>query len=111
MPLSKYLNEVRKDPYFLLIFLGAAIWYVGLLFGIFGYLGITLGFTLTCFATTAYALKRPTDLAWPGVLVGAIVHFIGLWALTLIPIIGPAVYVLGHVLLLFFAVPLALRRE
>ena len=111
MSISKYLDEVRKDPYFLLILFGGIIWYIALLLGIFGYLGITLGFTLTCFATTAYALKRPIELAWPGLLVGVIVHFIGLLILGLIPFIGPAIYVLGHILILFFAVPLAIRRD
>ena len=111
MPISKYLDEVRKDPYFFLILIGGVIWYIALLLGVLGYLGVTLGFTLTCFATTAYALKRPTELAWPGLVVGVIVHFIGLLILGLIPFIGPAIYVLGHILILFFAVPLAIRRD
>ena len=111
MLIGKYLNEIRADPYFFLILLGAVVWYIGLLIPFLGTPAVTLGFTLTCFATTAYALKRPTELALPGVIVGIIIHFIGLWAIGIIPIIGPGVYVLGHVLILFFAVPLAIRRE
>ena len=110
MPIRKYLTEIRADPYFFLIFLGSAIWYIGLLIPFLGTPGVTFGFTLTCFATTAFALKRPTDNAWPGVIIGAVVHFIGIWTISLIPFVGPAIYVLGHVLILFFAVPLALRR-
>ena len=81
MLIGKYLNEIMADPYFHLILLGAVVWYIGLLMSFLGTPAVTLGFTLTCFATTAYALKRPTDLAWPGVVVGVIIHFIGLWAI------------------------------
>jgi uncharacterized protein YacL len=91
-------DEVIRDPNFLAILLGAAIWLVGAYLPLIGPLFVTAGFAVTVFATA-------------GLLIGGLIYLIGLY-LPWVPLVGllaPLVQVTGAVLILFFAIPIALR--
>ncbi|TFF91960.1 hypothetical protein EU545_02465 [Candidatus Thorarchaeota archaeon] len=103
------LSEIASDPSFLMILAGAAIWYIGFYMLFIGPLFTTTGFALVCFASATTALKRPVTTAWPGMLLGGLVMVVGSY-LTWIFIIGPMIYVAGAVMVIFFAIPLAVQR-
>ena len=106
---SNFLRDLTKDPNLFGILIGAALWIVGLymytLIQIIGVVLNTIGFTLTCFATAASALKRPVNQAWIGVLFGAVLYLLG----PFIPLLNNIIFVAGAVMILFFAIPLALQ--
>ncbi|MFX1367302.1 MAG: hypothetical protein ACFFAY_01705 [Promethearchaeota archaeon] len=101
-------KELAKDPNFILIVIGAVVWFVSPYIPLIGPLFFTAGFVITCLATAASALKRPATMTWPGLILGAIIHLIGQY-LSFIPVLGNALIVLGAVLILFSVVPLALQ--
>ena len=103
------LEEIASDPNFLLILFGAIIWFLGSYVGIFGGLFLTTGFALVCFAAAITSLSRPVALAWPGLLFGGLLQVIGYY-LAFIPFLSPALIVTGGVMVVYFAVPLALQR-
>ena len=102
-------EEIASDPNFLLILLGAAIWFLGFYVGFISGLFLTTGFALVCFAAAITSLSRPIASAWPGLLLGGLVQLIGYY-LAFIPIVSPALVVTGGVMIVYFAVPLALQR-
>ncbi len=67
---------------------------------------------LTCLATAATALKRPMTNAWPGLILGAALYLVGnsIWWIPLVGLLSPFFIVPGGVLVLFFAVPLAIQQ-
>ncbi|NHI82839.1 MAG: hypothetical protein EAX81_00860 [Candidatus Thorarchaeota archaeon] len=101
-------NELVKDPNFILIVIGAVIWFAAPYIPFIQPIFMTAGFVLTCLATAASALKRPLTMAWPGLIIGILIYLVGLY-LAFIPILGNALSVIGAVLILFSAVPLALQ--
>lgn len=102
-------DEITSDPSFLMILAGAAIWYIGYYIWFIGPLFVTAGFALVCFACAITALKRPVATAWPGMLLGGLVMIIGMY-LSFLLFIGSLLYVVGAVMVIFFAIPLAVQR-
>ena len=105
---KNFLQDLMSDPNIFGIIVGAAIWISGLYLvffsSIIGTILNTIGFTLTCFATAASALKRPVNQAWIGLLIGIILYLLG----PFVPIINYYILVAGAVMILFFAIPMAL---
>jgi hypothetical protein len=101
--------EIASDPNFLMILAGAAIWFVGFYAGLLAPLFSSTGFVLVCFSAALTSLKRPVALAWPGLLLGGLLQIIGYY-LVWIFILGNALIVTGAVLIVYFAIPLALQR-
>jgi len=106
---KKALNAIAKDPNFLMILAGAIIWYLGYYVLFFGGIFYTTGFVLVCFSAALTSLSRPVALAWPGLLLGALLQIIG-YSILFIPFIAPALIVIGGVAIVYFAIPLALQR-
>lgn len=106
-------TEIASDPNFLMILAGAFIWFLGYYIPFIGGLFISTGFVLVCFSAAVTALKRPVASAWPGLLLGGLLHILGYY-FAFIPLIGlvlsPAFTVAGAVIIVFFAIPLALQR-
>lgn len=102
-------KELAKDPNFILIAIGAVIWFASPYIPLISPLFSTAGFVLTCLATAASALKRPATMTWPGLILGAILYLVGQYLL-FIPILGNAITVFGAVLILFSVVPMALQH-
>jgi hypothetical protein len=104
-------GDVARDPNFLAIILGAAVWLIGPYIPFIGPLFVTAGFIVTVFATASTAATRPTKGAWPGLMLGALLYLVGLflpWVLIL-GLFAPLVQIPGAVLILFFGIPIALR--
>jgi hypothetical protein len=106
-------EAITSDPNFLMILAGAIIWLIGYYAGLLNPLFLSTGFVLVCFYAALTALKRPVALAWPGLLLGGLFQILGYY-LTFIPLIGfflsPLFIVSGGVMIVFFAIPLALQR-
>jgi hypothetical protein len=103
------IDQFTSDPSFLMMLAGAAIWFMGYYLFWLSPLFRTSGFALVCFACATNALKRPVGTAWPGMLLGGLVMIIGDY-LSWVFILGPLLYVAGAVMVIFFALPLALQR-
>ena len=105
---KNFLQDLMTDPNIFGIIVGAAIWISGLylvfLSSVISTILNTIGFTLTCFATAASALKRPVNQAWIGLLIGIILYLLGPFT----PLINHVIFVAGAVMILFFAIPMAL---
>lgn len=106
------ISDLTSDPNFILIVVGALCWLLGFYTGPIGPLFATGGFLLTCLATAATALKRPMTNAWPGLILGAALYLVGnsIWWIPLVGLLSPFFIVSGGVLILFFAVPLAIQQ-
>ncbi|MFX0045299.1 MAG: hypothetical protein ACFE8Z_05585 [Candidatus Hermodarchaeota archaeon] len=106
------IGDFASDPNFILIVVGALCWLLGFYTGPIGPLFVTGGFVLTCLATAATALKRPMANAWPGLILGAALYLVGnsIWWIPLVGLLFPFFIVSGGVLILFFAVPLAIQQ-
>lgn len=106
---DNFFENLRTDPNLFGILVGSLIWIAGLYIqGVISIVGIVLngiGFTLTCFATAASALKRPVNQAWIGLLIGLILYILG----PFVPFVYHFVFVAGAVMILFFAIPMALQ--
>jgi hypothetical protein len=107
------IDQFTSDPSFLMMLAGAAIWFMGYYLWVLEPLFVTTGFALVCFACATNALKRPVGTAWPGMLLGGLVMIIGNYLLY-VPwwgyVLGRLLYVAGAVMVIFFALPLALQR-
>lgn len=108
-------EEIASDPNFLLILVGAVIWFIGYFAGLLSPLFFSTGFALVCFSAALTSLSRPVATAWPGMLLGGLLQVIGyylssIWWLPLVPFIGYALIVAGGVIIVYFAIPLALQR-
>ncbi len=103
-------DDVARDPNFLLIIIGAIIWVAGGFIPLIGPFIETGGFVLTIFATASTAAVRPTTGAWPGLLLGSLLYIIGLYLPWFFLGIFAFLFIIpGTVLILFFAIPLALK--
>jgi len=110
-PEKSAVDTVRKDPNFVLIAVGAAIWFLGYYVLFFRPVIVAGGFLLTCYATAVSALNRPVVNAWPGMLLGAAFFALGDFLTGFLPIsLAAVLFVPGTVLMLFFAIPLAIQR-
>ncbi|MHA2020477.1 MAG: hypothetical protein ACW96N_02100 [Candidatus Thorarchaeota archaeon] len=103
-------DNVVRDPNFLMIVLGAIVWFLGSYAPFIGPFLVVGGFVLTIFATASTAAVRPTTGAWPGLLIGSLLYLIGLYLpWILLGFLSPFFLIPGAVLVLFFAIPLALQ--
>ncbi len=103
-------DNVVRDPNFLMIVLGAIVWILGSYVPFIGPFLVVGGFVLTIFATASTAAVRPTTGAWPGLLIGSLLYLIGLYLpWILLGFLSPLFLIPGAVLILFFAIPLALQ--
>ncbi|MHA2142124.1 MAG: hypothetical protein ACXADC_09740 [Candidatus Thorarchaeota archaeon] len=103
-------DDVARDPNFLLIVIGAVIWVAGGFVPLIGPLIECGGFVLTIFATASTAAVRPTKGAWPGLLMGSLLYVIGLYLPWFLLGVFSFIFIIpGTVLILFFAIPLALK--
>ena len=106
-------EQIASDSNFLMILVGGLIWFLGNYVGIFAPLFLSTGFVLVCFSAALTSLSRPVAQAWPGLLLGGLFQIIG-YSLLFLPIIGgslsPLFVVPGGVLIIYFAIPLALQR-
>ncbi|MFX0056335.1 MAG: hypothetical protein ACFFAX_09310 [Promethearchaeota archaeon] len=104
-------DDVVRDPNFLAILLGAVLWLVGAYIPLIGPLFITAGFVITVFATASTAAIRPSKGAWPGLIIGSLIYLVGLYLrwFPLVSLLAPLVEIPGAVLILFFAIPIALQ--
>ncbi|MHA1769792.1 MAG: hypothetical protein ACTSV3_08105 [Candidatus Thorarchaeota archaeon] len=100
---------MARDPNFLLILVGAIIWFIGYYVLLFGPLFLTVGFALVCFAAARTALSRPVTNAWPAILLGGLIQVVGFYFAWIL-ILGPAAIVTGGVMIVFYALPLALQK-
>ena len=106
-------EEIASDPNFIMILVGAVIWFIGSYVGLFNPLFKTAGFALVCFSAALTSLSRPVATAWPGMLLGGLLQIIGYYILIFlwwVPIVGNALVVTGGVIIIYFAIPLALQR-
>ena len=74
-----------------------------------GFLFMSGGFVLTCFGAAASAGQRSTADARLGLIMGVVFYTIGLMSMW-IPLLGAFLYVGGRVMILFYAIPLALQE-
>jgi len=102
-------EQVTNDPNFLMILIGAIIWYVGFYTPFIGGLLISTGFVLVCFAAALNAVRRAVDIAWRGLLLGGLIQVIGYY-LGWVPFLGTLLIVVGGVLIMYFAIPLAIQK-
>jgi len=105
------INEIKQDPNIFLITIGAILWLLGSYIPFIGPFFTVIGFAMTASAVAISSLQRPTNNAIAGLLLGGIIQLIGYY-LTLIPIINlisPPMIVLGGVMVLYFAIPLAIQ--
>lgn len=109
-------EEIASDPNFIMILVGAVIWFIGSYVSIFNPLFTTAGFALVCFSAALTSLSRPVTSAWPGMLLGGLLQVIGyylaifFWWIFGVLIIANALIVTGGVTIIYFAIPLALQR-
>lgn len=106
-------EQITSSPNFLLILVGAAIWFIGYFAWLVSPLITVSGFALTLVATAQASMSRPITFALPGFLLGGIIQIAGYYILT-VPIVGwivgPMLIVFGGVLLLFYGFSIALQR-
>lgn len=106
-------EQITSSPNFLLILIGAVIWLLGSYVWFIGPLFTVAGFGLTVIATSQAAMSRPISSALPGFFVGGAIYVIGLY-IALIPlvgwVIGPILFVIGGVMILFYGFSIALQR-
>ena len=75
-----------------------------------GFLFMTGGFVLTCFGVTASADRRSNVNARLGLILGVIFTIIGIMPM-LVPLLGVSLHGIGRVMILFYAIPLAVARN
>ena len=106
-------EQIKSSPNFLLILVGAVIWFIGYFTWVFMPLFVVPGFALTIIATAQAAMSRPISSALPGLLVGGLIQIGGYLVQSVIFIgwvLGPALQVFGGVMLLFYGFSIALQR-
>ncbi len=106
-------KQIATSSNFLLILVGAAIWFLGYYIPFIGPFFTVAGFALTIIAAAQAAMSRPISSVLPGLLIGGLIQIVGYY-IVLVPvvgwIIGPILIVFGGVLLLFYAFSIALQR-
>ncbi|MHA1576158.1 MAG: hypothetical protein ACTSU3_02240 [Candidatus Thorarchaeota archaeon] len=106
------ITQIKQDPNIFLITIGAIIWLLGSYIPFVGPFFTVVGFGMTASAVAVSSLKRPTSNAIGGLLLGGIVQLVGYY-LSIIPLINLIIafpmIVLGGVMILYFAIPLAIQ--
>ncbi len=74
-----------------------------------GFLFMTGGFVLTCFGVAVSADRRSIANARLRLFMGVVFHIIGLMSMW-VPLLGISLYVVGRVMILYYAIPLALQE-
>lgn len=95
-----------------MILIGALIWLAGLYdILLLAPLLLPIGLGLVCTAAAITSLQRPTENAVFGLLLGGLLQVVGylLARIFLITLIAPLFIVSGAVLIIFFAIPLAIQ--
>ncbi len=106
------IGQLRRDPNFFMILIGALIWLAGLYdILLLAPLLLPIGLGLVCTAAAITSLQRPTENAVFGLLLGGLLQVVGylLARIFLITLIAPLFIVSGAVLIIFFAIPLAIQ--
>ncbi len=105
-------KSIVLDMNFLMMMIGALIWLLGYYLGVLNGLFRSTGFVLVCFYAAITSLKRPATLAWPGLLVGGLLQIIGYYIIyvPIVDVLSPPLVVIGGVIIIYFAIPLALQR-
>ncbi len=105
-------KSIVLDMNFLMMLVGALIWLLGYYLDFLNGLFRSTGFVLVCFYAAITSLKRPATLAWPGLLFGGLLQIIGYYVLyfPVISVLSPPLIVIGGVIIVYFAIPLALQR-
>ncbi len=106
------IGQLQRDPNFFMILVGALIWLAGsynLL--LLAPLLLPIGLGLVCTAAAITSLQRPTENAVFGLLLGGLLQVVGyiLRGIFLVSLIAPLFTVSGAVLIIFFAIPLAIQ--
>ncbi len=107
-PISMF-EQIKNDPNYLMILAGAIIWYIGFYAGFLEGILVSTGFVLVCFAAALNAIRRAIDIAWPGLLIGGLIQVLGYY-FEWFPFIGNLLIVVGGVLIIYFAIPLAIQK-
>ena len=106
-------EQITSSSNFLLILVGATIWFLGSYVWVIGPFFTVAGFGLTIIATSQAAMSRPISSALPGFFLGGAIYVIGLY-IALIPLVGwvlgPILIVIGAVMILFYGFSIALQR-
>ncbi len=106
------ITQIKQDPNIFLITIGAIIWLLGSYIPIVWPFFTVVGFGMTASAVAVSSLQRPTSNAIGGLLLGGIIQLVGYY-LSLIPLINLIIafpmIVLGGVMILYFAIPLAIQ--
>ncbi|MDH4212581.1 MAG: hypothetical protein OEV85_01570 [Candidatus Thorarchaeota archaeon] len=105
-------KSIVLDMNFLMMLVGALIWLLGYYLEFLNGLFRSTGFVLVCFYAAITSLKRPATLAWPGLLFGGLMQIIGYYIIyvPVISVLSPPLIVIGGVIIVYFAIPLALQR-
>jgi hypothetical protein len=105
-------KSIVLDMNFLMMLVGALIWLLGYYLEWLNGLFRSTGFVLVCFYAAITSLKRPATLAWPGLLFGGLLQIIGYYIIyvPVLFVLSPPLIVIGGVIIVYFAIPLALQR-
>ncbi|MFW9960621.1 MAG: hypothetical protein ACFFDV_06370 [Candidatus Thorarchaeota archaeon] len=105
-------KSIVLDMNFLMMMVGALIWLLGYYLGILNGIFLSTGFVLVCFYAAITSLKRPATLAWPGLLFGGLMQILGYYIIYVpfADVLSPPLIVIGGVIIIYFAIPLALQR-
>ncbi|MFW9907499.1 MAG: hypothetical protein ACFFEF_02905 [Candidatus Thorarchaeota archaeon] len=110
--LNQTVTEIWKDPNIGIIVIGAMVWILGFYnIPILQPFLLTIGFGLTATATAISALQRSISSAKLGLIIGGILYLVGnfILGIPIINLIAPFIIVPGAVLILFYAIPLAIQ--
>ncbi|MCK4483378.1 MAG: hypothetical protein KAU89_01035 [Candidatus Thorarchaeota archaeon] len=103
------VDPIRSHSDLLVISLGVII-QIAAFFNELGFLFLIGGFVLTCFGVAASANGRSIVNAQLGIILGVILNIIGIGSMQ-VPLLGVSLYVIGRVMILFYAIPLAVARN
>jgi uncharacterized protein YacL len=105
-------KSIVLDLNFVMMLVGALIWLLGYYLEWLNGLFLSTGFVLVCFYAAITSLKRPATLAWPGLLFGGLMQIIGYYIVyvPVLSVLHPLLIVIGGVIIVYFAIPLALQR-
>ena len=75
-----------------------------------GFLFLMGGFVLTCFGVAASANRKSIVNARLEIILGVILNIIGIFSMQVL-LLGVSLYVIDRVMILFYAIPLAVARN
>ena len=104
------VDPVRSNSGFLVISLGAIMQIVFFYVMELGFLFMTGGFVLTCFGVAESADRRSIANVRLGIILGVILTISGIFSKQ-VPLLGVSLFMIGKVMILFYAIPLAVARN